>query len=46
MSSDYAASDLLADLPFCDVCGYDADCPACIGEADYDDLADCDDSED
>ena len=29
----------LADLPYCDVCGYDADCPACLGEADFDDFA-------
>ena len=29
------------DIDVCPVCGYDADCPDCIGEADLDDLADC-----
>ena len=39
-------SDLF-NLPVCPVCGYDNDCPACIGHFDndesWDDIADNDD---
>ena len=38
--------EFLDSLGCCDVCGYEADCPECIGEANLDDLGDWSDCDD